>query len=102
MTSVNVSEGVNEVIGRMVPSFNATSGAAVGPYRESRLSVKDVDMDVDGHYGTGSRSSRRVGSQVWGFRRRIRSYPSSAPDLHCVEIFPTTAPSDRNPNNLEP
>ena len=35
--SVNVSEGVNEVIGRMVPSFNATSGAAVGPYRESRL-----------------------------------------------------------------
>jgi hypothetical protein len=37
MTSVNVSEGVNEVIGRMVPSFNATSGAAVGPYRESRF-----------------------------------------------------------------
>jgi hypothetical protein len=37
MTSVNVSERVNELTDGTVRSLNATTGAEMGSYRESRL-----------------------------------------------------------------
>jgi hypothetical protein len=37
MTSVNVSEEVNELTAGMVRSLNATTGAEMGPYRKFRF-----------------------------------------------------------------
>lgn len=38
MTSVNVSEGVNELTDGMVRSLNTPTGAEMGPFRKSRVS----------------------------------------------------------------